>query len=166
MLQVYVIFSLFFKIWLTELTLIFREYRWKETNIIFTWLSSLYNPFNETVLAFLSVESKTKILYVNINMTGSLLSGFGRHCGKIVPEPAIFHLFWAPVLSNNFFSIFFSRWPVANNSRNKRVSALLLYHGDIILKSPWLYFIGFETIYFYLFFIKMSHFRSNLFFQK
>ena len=41
-----------------------------------------------------------------------------------------------------FFAIFFSRWTVVNNSRNKRVTTFLLY------------FIGFETIKFYIFFIK------------
>ena len=40
-----------------------------------------------------------------------------------------------------FLQYFFSRWPVVNNSRNKNVSAFLLYS------------IGFETINFYTFFI-------------
>ena len=48
--------------------------------------------FNEIVLAFLSVESKTNILYVNINFTGKLLLGFGRCCGKVFPEATVFHL--------------------------------------------------------------------------
>ena len=104
------------------------------------------------VLAFLSVESKTNILYVNINFTGNLLLGFGRYCSKVLPEPAVFHLFWAPALTNNVFWIIFSRWLVVNNSRNKRVSAFLLY------------FNGFGTINFYIFFIKMSRFGSYLFF--
>ena len=47
----------------------------------------------EIVLVFLSVESETNILYVNINFTGNLLLGFGRYCGKVLPEPAVFHLF-------------------------------------------------------------------------
>ena len=36
--------------------------------------------FNEIVLAFLPVERKTNILYVNINFTGNLFFGFGRYC--------------------------------------------------------------------------------------
>ena len=38
----------------------------------------------------MSVESETNILYVNINFTGNLLLGFGRYCGKVLPEPAVF----------------------------------------------------------------------------
>ena len=34
--------------------------------------------FNEIVLDFLPVESKTNILYVNFNFTGNLPLGFGR----------------------------------------------------------------------------------------
>ena len=114
--------------------------------------SVILKTFNEIVSAFLSVESKINILYVNINFTGNLLLGIGRYHGKVLPEPAVFNLFWAPALTNNVLSIFFSGWPVVNKSRNKRVSAFLLY------------FIGFETINFYIFFIKMSYFGSNLFF--
>ena len=51
------------------------------------------------------------MLYVNLNFTGNLLSGFGRYCGKTLPEPAVFHLFWAPALTNNVFPILFSHWP-------------------------------------------------------
>ena len=69
--------------------------------------------FSEIILAFLSVESKTKLLYVNTNFTGNLLSGFGRYCSKILPEPAVFKFFWASEPTANVFSIFFSRWPVA-----------------------------------------------------
>ena len=45
------------------------------------------------VLAFLSVQSKTNILYVNISFTGNLVLGFGRYCCKVLPDPAVFHLF-------------------------------------------------------------------------
>ena len=83
--------------------------------------------FHEIVLAFLSVESKTNILYVNMNFTGNLLLAFGRYCSKVLPEPSAFHLFGATALINNVFPIFFSRWPVVNNSRSKRVSALLFH---------------------------------------
>ena len=64
--------------------------------------------FNETVLAFLSFESKTNILYVNINFTGNLFLGFGRYWGKVLPEPAVFHFFRVPALTNNVLPIFFS----------------------------------------------------------
>ena len=78
------------------------------------------------------------MVYVNINFTGHLLLGFGRYCGKVLPkQPAVFHLFWAPALTNNVLSIFLSGWSVVNNSRNKRVFAFLLY------------LIGFETIFIY-----------------
>ena len=55
--------------------------------------SVILKTFHEIVLAFLSVESKTNILYENINFTGNLLLGFGKYCGKVLPEPAVFHLF-------------------------------------------------------------------------
>ena len=111
----------------------------------------ILKTFNETVLAFLSVESKTNIFYVSISFTGNLLLEFGRYCGKAVPEPTVFHLVWAPALKSNAFSIFFLRWPAVSDSRNKKMSAFLLY------------FIGFETINFHIFFIKMSCLGSNLF---
>ena len=49
--------------------------------------------FNEIVLPFLPVESKTNILYVNESFTGNLFSGSGRYCGKEVPEPVDSHPF-------------------------------------------------------------------------
>ena len=45
------------------------------------------------VLAFLLVESKTNMLYVNINFTGNLFFGFGRYCGKVFPKPIVSHPF-------------------------------------------------------------------------
>ena len=65
----------------------------------------------------------------------------------------LFNFFWAPALTKNVFSIYFSRWFLVNKSRNKRVSTFLLC------------FIGFETIKFYTFVIKMSCFGSNSFFK-
>ena len=62
--------------------------------------SVILKTFNEIVLAFLSVESKTNILYVNINFIGNLLLGFGRYYCKML-------LFWATALTNSVFSIFF-----------------------------------------------------------
>ena len=53
----------------------------------------IFKTFNEIVLAFLPVESKTSIFYVNIKFTGNLFSGLGRYCGKVVPEPASSHPF-------------------------------------------------------------------------
>ena len=53
----------------------------------------ILKTFNEIVLAFLPVERKTNILYVNINFTGNLFFGFGRHCGKLVPETTVSHPF-------------------------------------------------------------------------
>ena len=100
------------------------------------------------------VKSITNILYVNRNFTGNIFFGYGRNCGEVGQEPAVCHLFWAPALTKNVLSIFFSRWHLVNDSKNKRVSAFLLC------------FIGFETINFYAFFIKMSCFGSNLFFLK
>ena len=59
----------------------------------------------------------------------------GRWCRKVVPEP-VSHHFWAPALTKNVLSIFFSRWHLVNDSRKKILSASLLY------------IIGFETINF------------------
>ena len=67
------------------------------------WVSDL----NGIVLPFLPVESKTNILYVNINFTTTLFSRFGRYCGKVVPEPTDSHPFWVPALKKNVLSIFF-----------------------------------------------------------
>ena len=53
----------------------------------------ILKTFNEIVLAFLPVERKTNILYVNINFTGNLFFGFGRYCGKLVPETTVSHPF-------------------------------------------------------------------------
>ena len=55
---------------------------------------SWYKFLNFIILkiAFLSVESKTNMLFVNISFAGTLLLGFGRYCGKVLPEPAAFHL--------------------------------------------------------------------------
>ena len=58
-------------------------------------------------MAFLSVESTTYVLYVNIHFTGNLFFGFGRYCGKSFSEPASFHLSWESALAKNAFSIFF-----------------------------------------------------------
>ena len=64
---------------------------------------------------YLSIESKTPILYVNINFTGSLLLRFG-----------VFPFFWALAPTNNVFSIVSWRSPAANNCRNKRPNGHIL----------------------------------------
>ena len=66
----------------------------------------ILKTFNEIVLAFSSVESKTNILYVNINFTGNLLLGFGRYLRYSTPRTRCFHLFWALALTKNVFSLF------------------------------------------------------------
>ena len=63
----------------------------------------------EIVWAFLPVESKTNILYVNIKFTGSLFFGFGRYCGKVDPEPAVSQSFWAPAFNRKMFFQYFFR---------------------------------------------------------
>ena len=63
--------------------------------------------FNEIVLPFLPVESKTNILYVNINLTGNLFFGFGRYGGKVVPEPADSHPFERLHSQKMFFQYIF-----------------------------------------------------------
>ena len=100
------------------------------------------------------LESKTNIVYVKINFTGKLHFGFSRYRGKVVPVPAVSHPFWAPVLTKNVLSIVFSCWHSVIDSRNKTLSEFLLC------------FIGFETINFYIFFIKMSCFESNFFLNR
>ena len=70
--------------------------------------SGTLKKFNEIILAFLSVERKTNIFFVNIKFMGNFLFEFGRYCGKVLWEPAVFHLFWSPSLTNNVFcNIFF-----------------------------------------------------------
>ena len=69
--------------------------------------------FNEIVLP-LSVESKTIILYVNINFTGNLFFGSGRYCPKVVPETGDSHPFCASVLTDNVLSIFFFTLALSN----------------------------------------------------
>ena len=68
--------------------------------------SVILKTFNKIVLAFLSVESKTNILYVRMNLTGNLPLGFGRYCDKVLLEPAVFHLF-ERLHSQMFFQYFF-----------------------------------------------------------
>ena len=114
----------------------------------------ILKTFDEIVLAFLLVESKTNVLYVNINYTRNYFLYSVDTVGKVFWESAVFHLFWALPLTKNVFSIFCSRWLLVNNSKNKGMAALLLC------------FTGFEAINFYIFFIKMSCFGSNLFFYK
>ena len=67
----------------------------------------ILKTFNEIVLAFLPVESKTNMLYVNINFTGNLFFGFGRYRGKVVPELAFPYPFLAPAPTKNVLSTFF-----------------------------------------------------------
>ena len=92
------------------------------------------------MLGFLPVESKKSILYVNINFTGNLFFGFARY--------------WTFPRTNNVLSFFFymltlSKWQY----KQKGVRVLIC-------------FIGFESTILYMFFIKMSCFGSNLFFEK
>ena len=98
----------------------------------------ILKTFNEIVLAFLSVESKINVLYVNINFTRNLLLEFGRYWGKVLTEATVF-IFLSACTHKCFFNIFFTL-TVVNNSRNKTVSAFLLY------------FIGFDIINFYNFY--------------
>ena len=67
----------------------------------------ILKTFSEIVLAFLPVESNTNILYVNINFPGNVFFGFGKYCGKVTPEPAVSHRFWAAALTKMFFQYFF-----------------------------------------------------------
>ena len=76
------------------------EHLFRQSSFLWLWFrkganrkAAILKTFNEIVLAFLSVKSKTNILDVNINFTGNLLLGFGRYSGKVLPEPAVFHLF-------------------------------------------------------------------------
>ena len=63
----------------------------------------MLKTFNEIVLAFSSVESKSNALYLNINSTENLVLGFGRYCGKVIPKLVVFPFFWVPALANNVF---------------------------------------------------------------
>ena len=77
---------------------------------------------------------------------------FYRYCNKVVLDHADTHSFWAPALTKRLFFQYFFTLTLSNDSRNERVSAFLLC------------FDRFETVNFYIFFIKMSCFGSNLFF--
>ena len=61
--------------------------------------------FNEIVLDFLPVESKTNILYVNFNFTGNLPLGFGRYCVKYSQNP-LFFTFLERLHTQMFFQYF------------------------------------------------------------
>ena len=67
--------------------------------------SIIFKTFNDIALAFLSVESKTYILWVNINFNGKLFFRFGRYCGKVFPEPAAIHLFECLHSQGMFFHV-------------------------------------------------------------
>ena len=81
----------------------------------------------------MSVESKTIILYVNINFTGNLFFGFGRYYGKVFPESAVFHLFRAPVYARNDFSIFFFTF-LANSIAVGTKGSPRFFHSSLVLK--------------------------------
>ena len=66
----------------------------------------ILKTFNEIVLAFLPVESKINVLYVNINFTGNLLLEFRRYWGKVLPEATVF-TFFERLHSQMFFQYFF-----------------------------------------------------------
>ena len=104
--------------------------------------------FNEIVLTFLPVESKRNILYVNINFIVYLFFRFGWCWGKVVPEPAISYPFRVLALTSNVLSIFFSCTHLANDIRN-----------NVFVMLHWFW------NNFYIFFINMSCFGSNLFFE-
>ena len=127
-----------------------------KVSFVVSWcqfLKAILKTFHEIALAFLPVEIKRNILYVNINLTENLFFVFGKYRrGKVGPEATVSHPFWALALTKNVSSIFLSRWHLVNDSRSKRVSAFLLC------------FFGFETINFYVFSIKMSCFESKFFF--
>ena len=82
--------------------------------------------FEEIVLAFLPVESKTNIFYVDINFPGNLFVGFGRYCGKVVPEPTVYHPFFsASIHKECSFNIFFTlAVSKGKNRSNKRESTV------------------------------------------
>ena len=42
-----------------------------------------------------------------MNFTGNLILEFGKYCGKVVPEPAVFHLFERLRSQRMFFQYFF-----------------------------------------------------------
>ena len=55
----------------------------------------------------IEVEGKTNILYINIDFTGNLLLGFGRCCGKVLPEITVFYFFECLHSQIMFFQCFF-----------------------------------------------------------
>ena len=93
----------------------------------------ILKTFNKVVLAFLPVESKTNMLYVNIHFTRNLFFGFGIYCSKAVREPVASHPFWASTRTKNVLSILFSRWRLVNDSRNKRLCAF--FYASLVLKQ-------------------------------
>ena len=117
--------------------------------------SNILKIFNEIALAFLSVESKTNILHVNINFTGNLFLGdiVVKNSQNLLPF-TVFVFFERLHSQRMFFTIFFSLRLLVNNSRIKRVFAFLVC------------FIGFDSINFYTFFIKMSCLGSILILSK
>ena len=70
--------------------------------------SLVLKTFNGIVLAFLSVKSKTNILYVNKKFAVRSILGFGRYCGKVLPQPALIFTFFERLHSPiSLFQYFF-----------------------------------------------------------
>ena len=101
----------------------------------------------------MTVESETNILYLNINFAGNLFSGFGRHCGKVVPELVVPHTFWAPAITKNVLSIFFFHVDTLGMTVGTNGCPLFCYDSSVL-----------KQLFFYIFFIKMSCFGSCFFF--
>ena len=71
--------------------------------------SLVLKTFNGIVLAFLLVKSKTNILYVNKKFAVRSILGFGRYCGKVLPQPALFFTFFERLHSPiSLFQYFFT----------------------------------------------------------
>ena len=71
--------------------------------------SLVLKTFNGIVLAFLLVKSKTNILYVNKKFAVRSILGFGRYCGKVLPQPALLFTFFERLHSPiSLFQYFFT----------------------------------------------------------
>ena len=74
-----------------------------------TFLKSIFlQTLNKIISTLLSMESKTTILYVNMNFTGNLFLGFSRYCDKLYLESTVFHLFLCLHLQGMFLKFFFT----------------------------------------------------------
>ena len=108
----------------------------------------ILKTYNEIVLVFLPVESKTNTLYVNINFTGNLFFGFGRYCGYIFHKNELFWIKLILLKIENYYWLWKMQTPLCTEVFLEALYKISRETG----KAFWYWRSGnMTTYYFYLF---------------